>query len=1245
MDKLDADKQAVLKKIPTERLISKLVAVGRKEEEVEDMKRSQVLNLFAELYSKGKIEIGSRSASPVEGTLQDATKFEQWRISTELARQQKKDEDERQFRLAELARLQKKDEEELARQQKKDEEELARQQKKIEEELARQRRKDEEEKQIRLEELARQRKKDEEEKQIRLEELARQQKKDEEELARQRRKDEEEKQIRLEELARQRRKDEEELRLKEQELRIKELELARWHQKDTEDKQFREKEIAFQEENILLTRRRREIEVAEKDSLVFKVKQYSDAMRNILWKFPDVATEIPNFFDHLENCFMLYEVEETIKVKLLQMCLNDKAKLLTSRLTYQQLDNYETVKQFLLDEFRISPIKLREQIYSLKRQSNETYQLFVSKLRNALMYYLKSRNIKNDFDKLVHLLIADRVKELMPRGCLNFILSQEQDGWLDCDQLAKSADNFTASHEGEDFVRKEPKPRTETTFSKPEPGPNRQASDIAKEEARKKGLCFICQARGHLAKNCPNRTPVKVSTCSIESRTRPGVMEQPNVADPFFKRTFIPVNIEGIDQQSALVDGGSEICCINSKLVEPIDVPVQKKISILGLKGESTVVDVVFLRIKPGGETNDRLVNICPMMKVWFAVVPDLNEKVILTPSVVELLHSMETYNITSDESIELGNKNLPEPKTCKTEEVIVEAIEVENNDQMMVEPVVEESLIDKIHRTADVKELKTEQENCPSLKKYWELAVRNKKNFYVEDGLLHHKETLWGHKIVQLCLPETRIPVVLEMGHDAPFAGHMAFRSTKHRIKLNFWFPEMDRRIKEYCMTCTVCQLRAPSKVSQRVPITPISRDDDLPFSHLIMDCIGPLFPERDPIKSKPEYKYALVVVDKFSRWPMAYPLRTLKAKAVCDALLQIFMTFSIPRIISSDCGANFTSQLTQEFLKSLGCSPRFNTPGHPEAAGLVERCNQSLKTIIYKLVQENPKGWHQLLPFVLWSLRERPSSTTHISPYTLIYGTIPRGPLTVLKESWVGERILPFNLGKKPEEYLRTLKENLDLAKAYSDFHSTIEQKRYAHNYNLRSTDRRYQVGDKVVILAPNLIGAKCYNRWQGPGVISRIKSPYSYIVELDGKRQHVHANKIMGYHERIEQAVVNSCSLIFDSDEDFGQVTTIGEKVSEEDKGEELPIAFASMKLTEPQARWSTIEREAYAVTWNLKKFRSWICLSRVIVFSDHNPLTYLTEAAPRSAKLTRWALALQEFNLDFRYHPGRRNMMAS
>lgn len=90
---------------------------------------------------------------------------------------------------------------------------------------------------------------------------------------------------------------------------------------------------------------------------------------------------------------------------------------------------------------------------------------------------------------------------------------------------------------------------------------------------------------------------------------------------------------------------------------------------------------------------------------------------------------------------------------------------------------------------------------------------------------------------------------------------------------------------------------MRASVKVSDRVLITPIPREDELPFTHLVMDCIAPIVPERDPAVSRPEYNYALVIVDKFSRWPMAYPLRSLNAKVVCDAVLQVIMTFSVPK------------------------------------------------------------------------------------------------------------------------------------------------------------------------------------------------------------------------------------------------------------------------------------------------------------------------------------------------------------
>src|ERR1043165_1693781 len=133
----------------------------------------------------------------------------------------------------------------------------------------------------------------------------------------------------------------------------------------------------------------------------------------------------------------------------------------------------------------------------------------------------------------------------------------------------------------------------------------------------------------------------------------------------------------------------------------------------------------------------------------------------------------------------------------------------------------------------------------------------------------------------------------------------------------------ERDERIREYCASCQICQLRTPVKVADRVPITPIPRADELCYNHLNMDCIGPMVVTGESNQSKPKYNYALVLVDKFSRWPMAYPLRSLNAKGVCEALLQVFTTFSIPRIISSDCGTNFTSRLTKEFLQRMGCSP----------------------------------------------------------------------------------------------------------------------------------------------------------------------------------------------------------------------------------------------------------------------------------------------------------------------------------
>jgi len=87
-----------------------------------------------------------------------------------------------------------------------------------------------------------------------------------------------------------------------------------------------------------------------------------------------------------------------------------------------------------------------------------------------------------------------------------------------------------------------------------------------------------------------------------------------------------------------------------------------------------------------------------------------------------------------------------------------------------------------------------------------------------------------------------------------------------------------------------------------------------------------------------------------------------------------------------------------------------------------------------------------------------------------------------------------------------------------------------------------------------------------------------------------------------------------------------------------GREHPIAFASQKLSGSQLNWAIIEKEAYAIIWALNKFRDIVYGAHIIIRCDHNPLQYIRECAPKSAKLLRWALALQEFDVDVQYTKG-------
>ena len=131
-----------------------------------------------------------------------------------------------------------------------------------------------------------------------------------------------------------------------------------------------------------------------------------------------------------------------------------------------------------------------------------------------------------------------------------------------------------------------------------------------------------------------------------------------------------------------------------------------------------------------------------------------------------------------------------------------------------------------------------------------------------------------------QLCLPESRIPFVLSTAHDLACADLSATKSTCQRIKLNFWFPNMESRVKSYVDSSDVCQKRATFITKEQMLIQPITLGNEHPFSHVRIDCIGPLISVSDSTVTKPLYNHALVMFDKFFRWLVAYPLKSMTAK-----------------------------------------------------------------------------------------------------------------------------------------------------------------------------------------------------------------------------------------------------------------------------------------------------------------------------------------------------------------------------
>ena len=188
-------------------------------------------------------------------------------------------------------------------------------------------------------------------------------------------------------------------------------------------------------------------------SKVARIKRFGDAMKNAISRMSNDPMELVSYFECLEQLFVTLAVEEDIKVTLLRPYLNDRARNLLTRYDPLNTATYDKVKQYLLQEFHLSPQVYLEKFNSVMRSNEDTYVLFCAKLKSYLEYYVKSRKIAVSKDpsylRVLSLLISDRNKSSLPDHVLRHILAIEsscKNGWLAHTELAEAIDLYMANH-------------------------------------------------------------------------------------------------------------------------------------------------------------------------------------------------------------------------------------------------------------------------------------------------------------------------------------------------------------------------------------------------------------------------------------------------------------------------------------------------------------------------------------------------------------------------------------------------------------------------------------------------------------------------------------------------------------------------------------------------------------------------------------------------------------------------------
>ena len=180
-----------------------------------------------------------------------------------------------------------------------------------------------------------------------------------------------------------------------------------------------------------------------------RLRNAQTIFKNVLSQMPSASKDLIKYFDEVERFFELNKTDDDLKVPLLNQLLSVKAKQLINRLPLEETTDYDSLKAALIREFHLTPLAFRELFDKIEKHTDESFTQFATRIEVNFKYYLKSRKVEDDFERLRLLMISDKLRQHIPSHLLDFATQQELHDWLTPQKLAHQLDAFNADRKPE----------------------------------------------------------------------------------------------------------------------------------------------------------------------------------------------------------------------------------------------------------------------------------------------------------------------------------------------------------------------------------------------------------------------------------------------------------------------------------------------------------------------------------------------------------------------------------------------------------------------------------------------------------------------------------------------------------------------------------------------------------------------------------------------------------------------------